>query len=267
MEVRKMRFMTNDGDNNDKPIKKTITGAEFKNTIENSPNLRKFGSEILQSIEEEFKQMEEEEHDFANPKIKSPKDFNICFKQALVFLFLLSIAIPAEEKMKFERHKKPLDLGVCKTNKFADCLAVKYIQHYYPNTKNGDWYHNTSVSHYFDYKVNYQNEREKGEIQFSFQSYSDGLEWKYWEDSVIIRIKDPMKLIEKKETLDKIKEKLESKFDKNYEIEKITKIINRELMQSQPNPKEYYSIEEKIKYKIRVNGQNLSFNGGGNKID
>ncbi len=38
-------------------------------------------------------------------------------------------------------------------------------------------------------------------------------------------------------------------------------------MQAQPNPKEYYSIEEKIKYKIRVHGQNLSFDGGGDKID
>ena len=38
-------------------------------------------------------------------------------------------------------------------------------------------------------------------------------------------------------------------------------------MQAQQNPKEYYSIEEKFKYKIRVNGKNLSFDGVGDKID
>lgn len=187
-------------------------------------------------------------------------------KSLLLFL-LLSITIPAEEKMNFEKYAKPLDASVCKTNKFADCLAIKYIQHYYPNAKNADWYRNTSISHYFEYKVNYQTEREKGEILFSFQSYSDGLEWKYWEDSVIIRIKDSLKSIEKKEVLEKIKESLESKFEENYQIEKITKTINRELMQSQPTPKEYYSINEKIKYKIRVNGKNISYDDSGNKLD
>ncbi|MBP7281188.1 MAG: hypothetical protein KBA66_06420 [Leptospiraceae bacterium] len=185
----------------------------------------------------------------------------------ILFLSLLSLSIFAEEKMKFEKYKNPLDAAICKTNKFADCLAYKYIQHYHPSAKAADWYKNISVGHYFEYKVSYQNEREKGDIQFSFQSYSDGLEWKYWEDSVIIRIKDPMRLIEKKETLEKIKEKLESKFDEKYEIEKITKTISRELMQAQQNPKEYYSIEEKFKYKIRVNGKNLSFDGVGDKID
>lgn len=185
----------------------------------------------------------------------------------ILILLLLSHSISPEEKMNFEKYKKTLDATVCKKNKIADCLAYKFIQHYHPNAKDANWYRNTAITHYFDYKVNYQNEREKGNIQFSFQSYSDGLEWKYWEDSVIIRIKDPKALIEKKETLKKILEKLESKFDEKYEIEKITKTINRELMQAQPNPKEYYSIEEKIKYKIRVNGQNLSFDGGGDKID
>lgn len=185
----------------------------------------------------------------------------------LPLFFLLTLSISADDKKMFEKLNKPLTEVVCKTNKIAECLAYKYIKHYHPNAKNADWYRNTSINHYFDYKVNYQNEREKGEIQFSFQSYSEGLEWKYWEDSVIIRIKDPKALIEKKDTLKKILEKLESKFDEKYEIEKITKSINRELMQAQPNPKEYYSIEEKIKYKIRVNGQNLSFDGGGVKID
>jgi hypothetical protein len=182
------------------------------------------------------------------------------------FIFF-TIVLFADDKKHFEQYKKPLTSSVCKTNNFADCLAFKYIQHYHPNAKDAEWFRNTTVNHYFDYKVTYQNEREKGEIFFSFQSYSDGLEWNYWEDSVIIRIKEPMKLVISESTIKKITEKLESEFDEKYKIEKITKTINRNLQQSQPTPKEYYSIKEEIKYKIRVNGKNFSFNGLGEKID
>ncbi len=187
-------------------------------------------------------------------------------KPLLLFL-LLTLTITAEDKIMFEKLKKPLTEAVCKTNNFADCLGYKYIQHYHPNAKDADWYRNTAITHYFDYKVAYQNEREKGEILFSFQSYSDGMEWNYWEDSVIIRIKEPLKLVDSSTITKKIKEKLESEFDDKYKVEKITKTINRSLQQSQPTPKEYYSVKEDIKYKIRVNGKNFSFNGIGDKID
>ena len=89
----------------------------------------------------------------------------------ILILLLLSHSISPEEKMNFEKYKKTLDATVCKKNKIADCLAYKFIQHYHPNAKDANWYRNTAITHYFDYKVNYQNEREKGDIQFSFQSY------------------------------------------------------------------------------------------------
>lgn len=184
-----------------------------------------------------------------------------------LFLFLLSFTISGEEQKVFEKYKKPLTEAACKTNNFADCLAFKYIQHYHPNAKDAEWFRNTAVNHYFDFKVSYQNEREKGEIFLSFQSYSDGLEWNYWEDSVIIRIKEPIKLVDSNSTIKKINERLESYLDEKFNIEKITKTISRSLQQSQTSPKEYYSIKEEIKYKIRVNGKNFSFNGLGEKID
>ncbi|MBK6608233.1 MAG: hypothetical protein KBF99_00590 [Leptospiraceae bacterium] len=187
-------------------------------------------------------------------------------KSLLLFL-LLSLTISPDDNKMLEKYKKPLDASICKTKNFADCLAYKYIQHYHPNAKDADWYRNTAVTHYFDYKVMYQNEREKGEILFSFQSYSDGLEWNYYEDSVIIRIKEPVKLVDSNTTLKKINEKLESDFDEKFKIEKITKTISRNLRQSQPTPKEYYSIKEEIKYKVKVNSKNISFNGVGDKID
>lgn len=185
----------------------------------------------------------------------------------LLLVFLLPLTIFAEDKKIFAKYQKPLDASICKTNNFADCLAYKYIQHYHPNAKDAEWYRNIAVTHYFDYKVTYQNEREKGEILFSFESYSDGLEWNYYEDSVIIRIKEPLKLVDSNTTIKKINEKLESNFDEKFKIEKITKTISRNLQQSQPTPKEYYSIKEEIKYKVKVNGKNISFNGFGDKID
>lgn len=115
--------------------------------------------------------------------------------------------------------------------------------------------------------MTYQNEREKGEILFSFESYSDGLEWNYYEDSVIIRIKEPLKLVDSNTTIKKINEKLESDFDEKFKIEKITKTISRNLQQSQPTPKEYYSIREEIKYRVKVTGKNITFNANGDKID
>ena len=150
----------------------------------------------------------------------------------LLLVFLLPLTIFAEDKKIFAKYQKPLDASICKTNNFADCLAYKYIQHYHPNAKD-----------------------------------SDGLEWNYYEDSVIIRIKEPLKLVDSNTTIKKINEKLESDFDEKFKIEKITKTISRNLQQSQPTPKEYYSIKEEIKYKVKVNGKNISFNGFGDKID
>ncbi|MBK6607883.1 MAG: hypothetical protein KBF99_09445 [Leptospiraceae bacterium] len=77
-----MGFMINDGDNKDKP-KKSMTGAEFKKAVENSPYLRKIAGELQQAMEEEFEQMEQEEEyhsataNIRPTQIKSPKDFNM----------------------------------------------------------------------------------------------------------------------------------------------------------------------------------------------
>ncbi len=44
-----MRFIKNDGNNNDKPMKR-ITGAEYKNAVENSHYLRKISGELLEAM-------------------------------------------------------------------------------------------------------------------------------------------------------------------------------------------------------------------------
>ena len=44
-----MRFIKNDGNNNDKPMKRT-TGAEYKNAVENSHYLRKISGELLEAM-------------------------------------------------------------------------------------------------------------------------------------------------------------------------------------------------------------------------
>ncbi|MBK8395361.1 MAG: hypothetical protein IPL26_08975 [Leptospiraceae bacterium] len=185
----------------------------------------------------------------------------------ILSFILFCISIFGEDNFKFEKLKKPLNASICKTNHFADCLAFKYIQHYHPNAKDADWFRNISITHYFEYKLSYQNTREKGDIIFSFESYSDGLEWHYWEDSIIIRIKDPTKIVDTNSAARKIKDKLEAELDENFKLEKITKTISRTLEQNQPNPKEFYSIKEEIIYKVRANGRNFLFNGLGDRID
>ncbi|HMV43126.1 MAG TPA: hypothetical protein PK079_07400 [Leptospiraceae bacterium] len=184
-------------------------------------------------------------------------------KQLILCLLLLTTStVFADDKKNYEKLKKAPDAATCKQDT-ALCLAYKYIQHYHSNAKEAEWFQNTAVSHYFDYKITYQNEREKGEIFLSFESYSDGLEWKYWEDSTLIRIKDPLKLVDSKSAQKKIQEKLESEFDKDIKIDRIQKIITRSLMQNQQTPREYYSIEEKIQLKVKANGKTFVFKSNG----
>lgn len=186
-------------------------------------------------------------------------------KLILCLLMATTMNITPEDKKNYEKIKKALDANSCKQDT-SNCLAYKYMQHYHPNAKEAEWFQNTAISHYFDYKITYQNEREKGEIFLSFESYSDGLEWKYWEDSNLIRIKDPMKLIDLKSAQKKIQEKLESEFDKDIKIERIQKTITRSMMQNQQTPKEFYSIEEKIQFKVKANGKTFVFKSNGDSL-
>lgn len=154
----------------------------------------------------------------------------------------------------------------CRSDHFADCLAYKFLKFFYPGIKNPLWFKNTVPSHYFEYKVTYDNPAENGEIVFSFESYSDGLEWAYWDDSVISRTSSPIQIIESEKTRKTVLKHLEKKFGKEFQIEKITKITERRCMQSQTYPKEYYNIKDNILFKVHIKGESVLFKQNGEML-
>ncbi|HMY65740.1 MAG TPA: hypothetical protein PLJ29_05525 [Leptospiraceae bacterium] len=184
-------------------------------------------------------------------------------KTLLISILLFAAPLFSEEKRIFKKMDSVPIESSCRSDHFTVCLAYKFLKHFYPELKNPEWYRNTVPSHYFEYKVVYNNSAENGEIIFSFESFSDGLEWGYWDDSVISRTTSPIQIIESEKTRQMIQKALEKKFGKDLQIEKITKIIERRCMQSQTNPKDYYDIKENIRFKVQIKGESVLFKQNG----
>lgn len=183
-----------------------------------------------------------------------------------VFFLLTAFSLFSEEKAVFKKLDSTPSEASCKSDHFTVCLAYKFMNHFYPWVKNPEWFKNTVPSHYFEYKATYNNSIENGEIIFSFESFSDGLEWSYWDDSVISRTSSPIQIIESEKTQKIILKKLEEKFGKDFQIEKITKVTERRCMQSQTNPKDYYDLKENIFFKIQIKGQSVIFTQNGEML-
>ncbi len=98
-------------------------------------------------------------------------------------------------------------------NHFADDLIASYMAQRYPylNWQDTEWLKDTTTNNYFQYKTEWKDKEGRDTKFFvGFESFSDGLEWLFWED-VYCR-KNQYEVIEDPQLRNAIREKLLSVF-------------------------------------------------------